>query len=247
VKEPYKKEWFDVIFDDYYLMFDGHGDTTCEVAGIISMTGVWPSARVLDVGCGYGRHAVEFARHGYKVTGLDLSKRMLAAAEEAARSAQVEAKFVEADMRQLSYSGEFDLVTNLFSSFGYFDDLGNQALVGAMFTALAPNGKVVLDQTNKYRHHCSMKFQETASAEDVEFRKVAFFDDKTGMYTGTYTYTTPTKETVEHPFVIHLYKRDQLADMFRIAGFERLLFYGDFQGNHLDSSSPRMIMVAEKN
>jgi SAM-dependent methyltransferase len=94
-----------------------------QVAFVVKALGLQRGTRVLDVPCGFGRHARLLARRGMVVVGVDLSSAMIA---EARRSGpQPGLSFVRADMRRLTYQGEFDAVLNLYTSFGYFSPHAN--------------------------------------------------------------------------------------------------------------------------
>src|SRR3989475_11807180 len=79
-----------------------------------------PGATVLDLCCGPGRHALEFARRGFQVTGVDRTARYLETARTAARGAGLTIELVQEDMRSFHRPATLALALNLFSSFGYF-------------------------------------------------------------------------------------------------------------------------------
>lgn len=111
-----------------------------EVESILRLLRLRPRARILDVPCGYGRHAVELARRGFQVTGVDISPKLLAQAREAARTRGVAAEFRRGDMRRLRYRQRFDAVLNLFTSFGYFGDREDLEVLKGFRRALRPGG-----------------------------------------------------------------------------------------------------------
>ena len=76
----------------------------------------------LDLGCGPGRHAIPLARHGFRVTGVDLSSFHLARARERSTAAGLAIELVQSDMRAFVRAEGFDLALSIFTSFGYFDD-----------------------------------------------------------------------------------------------------------------------------
>jgi len=98
--------------------FDGHApdymsncfvtNTVAEVDFVIEILGIAPGARILDMGCGTGRHCVELAKRGYKVTGVDLSSGMLAQAKIAAEAAGVEVELIKSNATEFSSEPVFD-------------------------------------------------------------------------------------------------------------------------------------------
>lgn len=120
-----------------------------DVAAVLSVVQPHPGSQVLDLGCGPGAHAIEFARRGHRVTGVDTSPRLLDRARSAARLADVEVEWVEADMRDFRRASSFDLVCNLYTSFGYFDDRANRRVLENVCASLAPQGALVLDITGR--------------------------------------------------------------------------------------------------
>jgi SAM-dependent methyltransferase len=106
---------------------------------------VLPPARfrdVLDVCCGYGRHARGLAHAGYRVTGVERDATVVAEAERRAPGVQ----FVQGDARELHLvRGEFDAVLSMWASFGWFDDGENERIFAAMAAKLRPEGRLVLD------------------------------------------------------------------------------------------------------
>ena len=107
------KQWYEEFFENYAEQYEKEvfvKGTTGEVDFIEKEIGQNKNCRILDIGCGTGRHAIELAQRGYNVTGIDLSEAQLAKARAKAASAGVSAQFIKADARQLSFVNEFDLV-----------------------------------------------------------------------------------------------------------------------------------------
>src|SRR5687767_11307257 len=102
-------------------------------------------ARMLDVPCGAGRLSIGLAAEGYRVTGTDLSSRLLAMAKEDAAARHVEVTFLEGDMRQLPFERQFEGAVCFWESFGYFDDAGNLEFLRSVARALRPRGRFVMD------------------------------------------------------------------------------------------------------
>ena len=141
-------EWFTTFFDAAYVAQlreeKPPAQTRREVDFLLRALRPAPGARILDVPCGYGRHASALARRGFRVVGVDLSRAMIAEARrrfaEGPRLA-----FVRADMRRIAFRGEFDAVVNLYTSFGYFTPAQNQAVLRRLARALRPGGTLLVD------------------------------------------------------------------------------------------------------
>jgi 2-polyprenyl-3-methyl-5-hydroxy-6-metoxy-1,4-benzoquinol methylase len=136
--------YFDETFVDIYRDFLTPERTEREIQGLREMVPLPPDAEILDLACGWGRHSVELARSGFKVTGLDWSQTLLARAKKRAEAAGVPVEFVQGDMREIPWTGRFDAVLSLYSSLGYFlsDDEDLRVLRGAR-DALKPGGATV--------------------------------------------------------------------------------------------------------
>src|SRR5690606_32541738 len=111
----------EILGSDYERVYRLDPEATRrEVDSILAMSGRAPGASVLDLCCGVGRHAVEFARRGFDVTGLDISPTFLDVARQKATDAGVRVAWVKGDMREIPFQDRFDLVVNLFGAWGYF-------------------------------------------------------------------------------------------------------------------------------
>ena len=129
--------WWATQFDQQYLheyepLFDLVQDRK-EVARLIDVLELPAGARVLDCPCGQGRHAHLLAEAGFDVDGLDYSSDLLAVAKK--RGTGKTLRYTQGDMRKLpaKWSGRFDAVVNLFTSFGFFDDPNDDLRVLAQF------------------------------------------------------------------------------------------------------------------
>ena len=142
------KPWYQELFSNYARAYDREAftqGTLQEAAFLEAEIGGNKKARVLDVGCGTGRHAIELARRGYSVTGIDLSPNQLARAREKARAAGVCPVFEQHDARQPHFDSAFDLVIMLCEGgFSLMEtDAMNFAILENAVRALKPDGKFV--------------------------------------------------------------------------------------------------------
>jgi len=151
-----KKSWQE-FFDAHtavYMQNSFTSNTLREVDFVIEELGIAPGSRVLDMGCGTGRHSVELARRGYAVTGVDQSARMLAEARAAANQAGVEAEWVQADATRFTCEPQFDGAICLCEgAFGLLetaeDVLSNpSAILRNVSHALKPGAKTVFTVLN---------------------------------------------------------------------------------------------------
>ena len=144
----------DVVFEvqDYLFAYgdeltDARSDT--EVAWIVQSLGIDAPMRILDLACGFGRHAVRLAALGHSVTGVDYTPGFLALARQKAADMGVSVDFRQGDMRRVDFLSDFDRVLLLFTSFGYFEDSENERVLVNMARALKPGGWLMLDVPNR--------------------------------------------------------------------------------------------------
>lgn len=146
-------QWYEELFRNYAAKYDKEPFTQCtagEVDFIENEIGRDRLCRVLDIGCGTGRHSIELAKRGYPVKGIDLSEAMLSRAREKAAKAGVAAEFIRADARYLKYAGEFGLALVICEgAFPLMEtDEMNFLILQNACNALAPGGKLVLTTLN---------------------------------------------------------------------------------------------------
>jgi SAM-dependent methyltransferase len=140
--------WYEALYENFEKYDDEPYTqaTLAEVDFIEQQLADKATKRILDVGCGTGRHSLEFARRGYSVLGLDLSEELLAQAREQAQAEELDVEFVHGDARELEFDAEFDLVTILCEggfSLVETDAMDRQIIAGAS-RALRPGGVLIL-------------------------------------------------------------------------------------------------------
>ncbi|MCI2048000.1 MAG: class I SAM-dependent methyltransferase [Faecalibacterium sp.] len=122
-------------------------NTEKEVSFLIRELGLCGNEKILDLACGYGRHALEFARRGYHVVGVDITKAFIDDAEAAARRENLPAQFILSDIRDVSFTAEFDVVINMADgAIGYLEsESENLKIFDIVSRALKPGGQHFMD------------------------------------------------------------------------------------------------------
>jgi SAM-dependent methyltransferase len=146
------KPWFEDIFDEDYLRtlpFLTPQATQMEAQFVMDALAISAGSQVLDVGCGYGRHAMELAARGYHVVGLDSSLPLLLRGADEAQRRGLTINFVHGDMRDMAFDAQFDGAYCLFSTFGYFDDETNKKTAQNICRALKPGARCVFEVLNR--------------------------------------------------------------------------------------------------
>jgi cyclopropane fatty-acyl-phospholipid synthase-like methyltransferase len=203
-----------------------------------------PGSRILDVGCGRGRHAIEFAERGYSVTGLDLSERAIRQARERAEEAGLDIRLLQGDMRDPVDTEAFDGVVNLFTAFGYFEEWEeHQRAINAMTTAVIPGGFVVQDFMNASYVESGLVPSDVRTVDDTEIRQQRWIED--GRIRKKIVFTRGEES---HTFFesVALLRREDFERLYDSAGLHLFDIRGDYHGEAHQDSSPRMILFSRK-
>ena len=167
-----RKQWYEALFENYGKKYDSEcftAGTTGECDFLEKELGYDKSLKILDVGCGTGRHSIELTKRGYNVTGIDLSESQLQRAREKAAAEGVDIKFLRHDARRLPFDREFDLAIMLCE--GGFplmetDEMNFEILRSAAKSLKKP-GKFIFTTLNGLfpLYHSVEKFCDDASGE----------------------------------------------------------------------------------
>ena len=208
-------------------------------------------AQILDLACGAGRHSHALMRRGLKnLVAFDLSEELLALAARETRKDKRAPLYIRGDMRRLPFRRSFDIILSMFTSFGYFEDEEQDALVlKGMARALKAGGRVVLDLPNR-RHVEANLVPESIRTTDggiiVERRRLR---EKNGPRVEKHISIRDAKRNkVKREFFesVRLYSRDEMERLLKAAGVKPYRYYGDFDGSEFDDSSPRMLIFGRR-
>jgi SAM-dependent methyltransferase len=203
-------------------------------------------SRVLDVPCGHGRHAIELARRGCRVTGLDASTDLLPAARRRADAERIAIDLVSGDMRNLAWEAEFDAAYCAGNSFGYFDDAGQRRFLAGVFRALRPGGRFLLD--SGWVAECL--FPDFRERLDLEMGGIRFevenrYDPTSGFVENLFTATRGDRRE-SRPGRHRVYTCLELIGLLREAGFEDFGTHGSAAGDAFALGSHRLLLTARR-
>jgi SAM-dependent methyltransferase len=221
-------------------------DAVNHVEKIIALFDLKPGMKVLDLCCGVGRHSLEFARRGFHVTGVDRTKSYLDTASKRAKAEGLDIEFVLEDMRKFSRKPEFDLVINLYTSFGYFEDPAEDRLVALnMSESLKEGGIFLLEMASKEVNARVFRERDWNEVDDLiilEERKVLDNWSRMGMH--WIILKGNRREDIN--LSVRLYSASELVSLLSGCGFRQCDVYSDFEGSPYDHKAKRLLVAARK-
>ena len=249
------REWFREFFDEFYYAtyrpLESEERNRREAEFIAWALRLPPGSRLLDLGCGYCRHAVYLALMGYRVTCLDLSEYLLERCRERAEEFGVELEIARGDLRGLEYEGAFDGVYMFYTTFGYFDHETNLRVLERISRALRPGGRLLLDIWSKPRtlwmHYNSRgEVRNWYEAGGYLVLDVSRYDVLEDAVIAERTIASNRGILAKREFRVRVYTLAELKRMLEEAGLRLSRAYGDYNGSEYEISSPRLIAIAEK-
>lgn len=205
---------------------------------------------VLDMPCGVGRHTAALAERGYNVTAVDATLPYLEAARERVEDSETtqeeSVEFVHEDMRSFRREESYDLVINLYTSFGYFEDRADDERTARnLFASLRPGGRLVMSLASK--ETLAAKFQKRTWEERdgiYMLEEHAISDDWSWM---------ENRWILIHDGEVHefdvshrLYSAYELTELLKRVGFSEVTVYDGLGGSDFDENAEKLVVVAEK-
>ena len=222
-------------------------DSAGEEVDFISALAKFGEGDVLDLCCGPGRHSVAFAKRGANVTGVDRSAFLLEQAANHAQGNDIEVEWVHQDMRQFVRPDSFDLVLNMFTSFGYFDDKDEDiAVLQNVFDSLRPGGQFLLETASK--EWLAKVFQPTTAEETSDGKLLIQRHEIIDDWSRIRNEWIVVKDGQATTFRFHhtVYSAQELKDRMAQVGFVNLRAFGDLYGSEFGIDSARLVMLAKK-
>lgn len=237
------KDWFDTKY--YHLLYQHRDENEAEnfIKTLTHFLQLKKGSRILDLACGKGRHSVILNKLGFEVLGADLSENSI---QESKKFEKDGLSFMVQDMRETIPHETFDAVFNLFTSFGYFNDMSdNEKVIHSVFEMLETNGILVIDFMNVHRVLEKMVAEESKEISGIKFelerkftgshiiKEISFEDD--GQ---SYFFQEKVQALTKQDFETLLSQR----------GFSLIHTFGDYGLNTFDKNiSDRLILIARKN
>jgi ubiquinone/menaquinone biosynthesis C-methylase UbiE len=239
-------DWFETFFDGLALdMWRGAmtpEQTAKEADFLTERLELKPGMSVLDVPCGNGRHAIQMARRGILMTGVDISSGFI----EEARGKAPEIEWIHGDMRKLPWTRRFDAAYCWGNSFAYFDHDNCQQFLGSIAAVLKPGGRFILESGAVSESILPvLKPERTLRIGDLDFHSTNTYDAVDGRMDITYTFVRGRAREVK-PIHQWVHSAAEIHRMFRRAGLEPLAAFGDTTGTPYALGSPHFIGLTSR-
>jgi ubiquinone/menaquinone biosynthesis C-methylase UbiE len=247
---PSTTETWDAFFSDFYLRaYAGAGrdaDAAEQALAAARLAGCPEGGDLLDVPCGFGRHAIPLADAGYRVTGVDRSQVLLDEARRRASSSRWP-KLARADYRDLPFGdASFDAALNLFSSLGYLGDNEDTKALAEIGRVLRPGGRLVIEIM--HRDLLLQTFTEQdwrLVGEGRLLLEQRTFDPVAGVAQVTQTLVETSGERESRTFSVRVYSATELLAMLTRAGFADAKCHGGLEGERFGPDT-RLVIAAER-
>ncbi len=244
--EPEQNQWFSLWFNTpyYHLLYNNRNYAEAEsfINNLLTFLKPSPGSYALDLACGAGRHSITLNRAGLNVLGVDLAENSII---EAKKSENSTLHFEVHDMREILHINTFDIVFNLFTSFGYFENTDDDLKVlQACQTQLKANGLMVLDYFNVEKIIPSLPYQGIESRGEIDFQIQKKIHEKHIIKSIDFQVNQ-----IPHHFEekVAAYQLPDFIRMFNQAGFSIKHIFGNYNLEPYDSNSERVIIIAERN
>jgi len=230
------------------------------LVGIFAETDVHQGDSLLDLCCGYGRHALLLAEKGFKVMGVDLSPVMIGEAKELAKTRGIEdrVEFLVGDTREISKLlksklGSFNAIINMQTSLGYYDDETDVHILEQLNELASSGGVLVIDITNRdyvIRHFQPFEISELKHLPGYEQHAHRRLNLENSRMENTWKFYKKEGEELKHiatiPLSSRLYSLHELINLLETTGWKYVKSYGNFELQPVTSDMPRIIIVGKK-
>jgi SAM-dependent methyltransferase len=238
--------WYENWFGNEYLTVYAHRDedeARQVVKLVLTYINLKKNSRIIDLCCGQGRHVHLFAHEGFEVFGFDLSRRLLEVAKYK-NSHHDNTFFIQADMRKLPVQPSFELLLNLFTSFGYFQsDDENLAVFKQFNQALKKDGYFVFDYFNSHYLTQNLEKYHTEQIGDLKVEQERYIENS--RVEKIIRLNRQGKQSTFYESV-KIYGPDQILKMLEESGLDVSYIFGNYNGQAFSKESERLIVIGRK-
>ena len=205
-----------------------------------------PPARILDVGCGFGRHSIELARRGYEVTGIDPSAAMIQAARQKTQNTGLKVDFRQEWGECFQSKQSYDAAICLFTTLGQISEKGeNAGLVDQVYAALKPGAWFVVEVPQRDAAVLQLKKRELIGTGEKRTEVQRNYDEETGILSEQFC-IGDGKGRKTYWLRYRLYEREELEGRLNQGGFAVVAVYGDYSRASLSRAQATVVAVARK-
>jgi 2-polyprenyl-3-methyl-5-hydroxy-6-metoxy-1,4-benzoquinol methylase len=244
--EWHNQDEFWELFEPWLFNEQRQSDAKAEVENVVKLLKIEPKDRLLDLCCGIGRHSLELARRGFDVVGIDRTPAYIERAKQAAEKNDLKVDFVVGDMREYCVSDGYDIVINLFGSFGYFEDEeDDRKVVTNMYASLRPGGRLMIETMGKEilarelqarnwsEHEGTLILSERRPEQNWRRMKTRWIVIKGG-------------QRIEHTVSVRSYSAVELTSLLKECSFNEVEVYGGTAGTEYNQEAKRLVVIGHR-
>jgi SAM-dependent methyltransferase len=217
-----------------------------EVERVEKLLHIKEQVRILDLCCGNGRHSLELSQRGFEVIGVDRTTAYIEEARSEAEKRGLAVGFVVGDMREYCAPNSFDIVMNLFGSFGYFEDPDDdRQVVENMYASLRPGGRFLIETMGKEILARDFQEKDWDEADDLLILSEKKVSQNWGRIETRWIVIRGTERT-EYRVSVRSYSAVELSSLLAACGFANVQVYGSLDGTEYDQAAQRLVVVGRK-
>ena len=241
VKHNWFEKWFNTPY--YHLLYNNRTHTEADlfIAKLMQCLNLKAQSRVWDLACGKGRHSIALNKLGYNVVGTDLSEESINGASQFEND---NLQFYRLDMRSPFRTNYFDAVLNLFTSFGYFDNVNDDIKVfKSISNSLKPNGIFIFDYLNS-----DCVINNLQAQQEIVKNEINFVIKKQIENNRVIKHIKVIDGNIYSEFIecVRLYPLEELLKIAEKTQLKMETVFGDYDLGNYNEKSSRMIIIFRK-
>jgi SAM-dependent methyltransferase len=220
--------------------------TAKEIDFILSLIDIKPDAKILDIGCGFGRHSIELAHRGYNVLGIDPSEVMIASAIDRAAGESNKPEFLQMRGEDFQLVNEFEAAICLFTTLGQVnDDEDNHKLLNTAAQALRPGGYFIVEIPQREWLESNLQLNERFGEGETYTEVERSYDRKSKLVTEMFTQVSSSGQRA-YLLRYRLFDQTEIKKLLGNASLIDITFYGGYERISLTEDYPTMVVSARK-